>query len=118
VAWLDKSDQQKQQQQLGELVIARLLLLFIDIFCIFAQDCGSLNRVIDIVAMWTVIGSALSLPDAVYPQLLIITSILNNIFVSEALQFHLRVLSNGKFLELFSLLNVVNVLNIGRTLFY
>lgn len=51
VAWLDKSDQQKQQQQLGELVIARLLLLFIDIFCIFAQDCGSLNRVIDIVAM-------------------------------------------------------------------
>ena len=67
------------------------------------------------LAAWTVIGSALSLLSAVRPRLLVVTSISSDTFDSEALRFRLRVLSDPKFSELFSSLNVVNVLGIRRT---
>jgi hypothetical protein len=114
VAWLDESDQQKQQH-LADHVLARLFSLFIDVLCLFAQDCGGLDGVVDMLAGWTAIGSASSLPGTVRPRLVVVTSIPGDIFASEALQFRLRVLSDRKFSESFSSLNVVNVLGIGRT---
>ena len=115
VGWLDESSQQKQQQHLADHTRARLFSLFIDVLCIFAQDYGGLDRVVDILAGWTAIGSASSLSNAIHPRLVVVTSIPGDIFISKALQFHLRVLSDRKFSELFSSLNVVNVLGIGRT---
>lgn len=114
VAWLDEGDQEKKQH-LANHVLSRLISLFIDVLCIFAQDCGGLDGVVDKLAAWTAIGSASSLPRAVRPRLLVVTSIPGDVFASEALRFRLRVLSDHKFSELFSSLKVVNVLGIGRT---
>ncbi|KAH7378945.1 acyl transferase/acyl hydrolase/lysophospholipase [Cadophora sp. MPI-SDFR-AT-0126] len=114
VGWLDEGDQQKQQH-LADHALARLFSLFIDVLCIFSQDCGGLDGVVDMLAGWTAIGSASSLPGAVRPRLVVVTSIPGDIFASEAIQFRLRVLSDRKFSESFSSLNVVNVLGRGRT---
>ncbi|PVH67631.1 FabD/lysophospholipase-like protein [Cadophora sp. DSE1049] len=113
VGWIDEGDRQKQQH-LADYALARLLSLFIDVLCIFAQDCGGLAGVVDMLAEWTAIGSASSLPETVRPRLVVITKIPGDTFASEALQFRLRVLSDPKFSESFSSLNVVNVLGIGR----
>jgi len=114
VAWLDESSPQRHQR-LAEHAVARLFSLFIDILCIFAQDCGGLNGVVDLLTAWIAIGSASSLPITVRPRLLVVTSIPGDVFASEALQFRLRVLSDRKFPELFSSLNIVNVLSTDRT---
>jgi hypothetical protein len=100
---------------LADYVLARLFSLFINVLYIFVQDCGGLDRVVEILVTWIIIGSASGLPSAVRPRLLIVTSISSDTFDSEALRFRLRVLFNPKFSELFSLLNVVNVLSIRRT---
>ncbi|KAH6719518.1 hypothetical protein BKA61DRAFT_473258, partial [Leptodontidium sp. MPI-SDFR-AT-0119] len=68
-----------------DYALARLFSLFINILYIFTPDYGGLNRVVDILVGWTAIGSASSLPDAVRPRLVVVTSILSDIFVSEAL---------------------------------
>jgi hypothetical protein len=115
VAWLDDENGGQKQRQLADHVLARLFSLFIDVLCIFAQDCGGLDGVVEMLAAWTVIGSASGLPSAVRPRLLVVTSISGDTFDSEALRFRLRVLSDPKFSELFSSLNVVNVLGIRRT---
>jgi hypothetical protein len=93
---------------------ARLLSLFADVLCIFAQDCGGLDAVAERLTTWTAIGSASSLPGSVRPRLLVVTSISGADFNSEALRFRLRVLSNPKFSASFSSLNVVNVLGSTR----
>ena len=82
--------------------------------CIFAQDCGGIDKVAERLAAWTAIGSASSLPPSVRPRLLVVTSINGNDFHAEALRFRLRVLSDSKFSDLFSSLNVVNILGLGR----
>lgn len=114
VAWLDNKNGRQKQRHLADHILARLFSLFINILCIFAQDCGGLDRVIKILAAWTVISSALGLPSAVRPRLLVVTSIFGDTFDSEALRFRLRVLSNPKFSELFSSLNIINILGICR----
>jgi len=114
VAWLDESSPQKKQQ-LADHLVARLFSLFIDVLCIFAPDCGGIDGVVNLLAAWTASGSASSLPDAVRPRLLVVTSIPGESFASEALRFRLRLLSNRKFSEIFSSLNVVNELGNGRT---
>jgi hypothetical protein len=66
------------------------------------------------LAVWIARGLALSLPRAVWPRLVVVTSIPGDAFNSKALRFRLRVLSDPKFLELYSLLNIVNLLGTGR----
>jgi hypothetical protein len=114
VTWLVDENSGPKQQDLADHVLARLLPLFIDMLYIFAQDCGGLNGVIEILAAWTIRGSASNLPKAVRPQLLVVASIPSDSFDSEALRFRLRVLSDPKFLELFSSLKVINLLSTGR----
>lgn len=114
VAWPDNENRPPTQQAVGNYIYARMLSLFIDVLCIFAQDCGGLDGVAERLASWTAIGSASSLPGNVRPRLLIVTSISGPDFDSEALRFRLRVLSDPKFSELFSSLKVVNVLGSTR----
>jgi hypothetical protein len=88
--------------------------MFIDVLCIFAQDCGGLDGVADVLAARITIGSASSLPISTRPRLVVVTSISEPEFEAEALRFRLRVLSDPKFPESFSKLSVVNVLNSTR----
>lgn len=114
VSWPDDENGLPTQQDLIDHVHARLLSLFTDVLCIFAQDCGGIDKVAERLAAWTAIGSASSLPPSVRPRLLVVTSINGNDFHAEALRFRLRVLSDSKFSDLFSSLNVVNILGLGR----
>ncbi|CZT07006.1 uncharacterized protein RAG0_12591 [Rhynchosporium agropyri] len=113
VGWIDEFDQPKQQH-LAAHTLAKLFALFMDVLCIFAQDCGGLDGVVGLLTGWTVIGSASSLPRAIRPRLVVVTSVPGDNFASAALQFRLRVLSDSKFSASFSSLSVVNVLGLGR----
>lgn len=49
-------------QSLFDILHARLLFLFADVICIFADDFGNVNNVIDRLKIWATIGSASTLP--------------------------------------------------------
>ncbi|QVM10724.1 hypothetical protein D8B26_005395 [Coccidioides posadasii str. Silveira] len=59
---------------LSDIIHARLLFLFCDVICIFADDFPSLGAAITRVESWAEIGSASTLPPAVRPMVMIITS--------------------------------------------
>jgi hypothetical protein len=95
-------------------VYARLLSLFIDVLCVFAQDCGGLDGVAERLTSWATTGSSSSLPGSVRPRLLVVTSIPGHAFDSEVLRFRLRLLAHPQFSRSFSSLNVVNILSRAR----
>ncbi|KKZ60267.1 hypothetical protein EMCG_04994 [[Emmonsia] crescens] len=55
------------------LILARLLFLFCDVICIFADDVGGLEAVRSLLTTWATIGSASTLPNATRPRIIIIT---------------------------------------------
>ena len=112
VTWLE--DGTSSQQDLLDQIHARILSLFIDVLCIFAQDCGGLDGVAERLATLAAVSSASSLPASVRPRLLIVTSISGPDFNAEILPFRLRVLSDPRFSDSFSSLNVVNLLGSPR----
>lgn len=114
VAWPDDENGRLTEQDLADHVHARILSLFIDVLCVFAQDCGGLDHVAERLTTWAAIGSASSLPSSVRPRLLVVTSISGHTFDSEVLRFRLKLLSDPKFAGSFSSLNVVNVLGSTR----
>lgn len=105
---------QSNHHDLASHTLERLLTLFINVLCIFAQDCGGLDSVSERLRAWAKRGSASSLAGSVRPRLLIVTNIPGDDFASEALRFRLQVLSDPIFSESFSLLNLVNILAAGR----
>ncbi|CAG8074119.1 unnamed protein product [Penicillium olsonii] len=57
-----------------DTIIARLLFMFVDLVCIFADDVGGLNGVRDLLLKWTGMGSASSLPKAIRPRIIVVTT--------------------------------------------
>lgn len=113
VSWQNDENSQSNHQDLASHTLERLLTLFMDVLCIFAQDCGGLDGVSERLRAWAKRGSASSLA-GVRPRLLVITNISGDNFASEALRFRLQVLSDPMFSESFSSLNLVNILAAGR----
>ena len=113
VAWPDESSPPTHQGLVDHLH-AKLLSLFVDVLCIFAQDCGGLDGVADRLTSWTTLGSGSSLPKSTRPRLLVVTSLPGHAFDSEILRFRLRMLADPKFGESFSSLNLVNILGSTR----
>jgi hypothetical protein len=113
VAWSD-DDGPPTQHDVTDHIQMRLLSLFTNVLCIFAQDFGGLDQVAERLASWTATGSASSLPASTHPRLVVVTSIPGPGFRSEALCFRLRVLADPKFSGSFSSLQVVNVLGPSR----
>ncbi|QSS64910.1 hypothetical protein I7I51_01985 [Histoplasma capsulatum] len=56
-----------------DLVIARLLFLFTDVICIFAEDVGGLEATRTLLLKWAAIGSASTLPPRVRPRIIVVT---------------------------------------------
>ncbi|KAJ9386294.1 hypothetical protein DTO063F5_3808 [Paecilomyces variotii] len=56
-----------------DLVLSRLLFLFVDVLCIFADDVGGFEGVYELLSTWAKIGSASSLPHAVRPRVIVVT---------------------------------------------
>ncbi|EDN03778.1 predicted protein [Histoplasma mississippiense (nom. inval.)] len=55
------------------LILARLLFLFCDVVCIFADDVGGLEAVRSLLMKWATIGSASTLPGTIRPRIIIVT---------------------------------------------
>lgn len=110
VDWPETKNGPPQRQNLIDLINARLLSLFIDVLCIFAEDCGGLAGVVTKLTNWAGIGSASSLPSTVRPRVVIVTRIPEDTFDSEVLRFRSQLFSTPKFSQSFSSLNVINVL--------
>ena len=53
-------------------IFARLVFLFSDVICIFADDFGGLETVASLLTAWVRIGSASSLPKPVRPRVVIV----------------------------------------------
>ena len=55
-------------------IIGRLLFLFVDVICIFADDLGGLGAVRGLLSTWAMIGSASDLPHSVRPKVIVVVS--------------------------------------------
>jgi hypothetical protein len=98
-----------KQQNLIDLINARLFSMFIDVLCIFAEDYGGLANVAIKLNIWAGIGSASSLPKDVRPRVVIVTRIPGDTFEAETLHFRSQVLSSPEFHETFSSLAILNI---------
>jgi len=58
---------------LQDIILSRLLFLFTDVICLFADDVGGLDGVKTLLTSWATIGSASSLPSTVRPRLLVVS---------------------------------------------
>ena len=108
--WPESENEPPQQQSIIDITNARLLSLFIDVICIFAEDYGGLADVVTQLTNWAAYGSASSLHLTVRPRIVVVTRIPGNVFESEVLHFRSQLFSTPKFSEVFSSLNVVNLL--------
>ena len=57
-----------------DVLCARLLLLFADVVCVFADDLGGLSAVESMLTTWTMCGSSSTLATQVRPRVVVITS--------------------------------------------
>ena len=76
-----------------DIILARLLFLFTDVVCIFADDIGGLDAVRKLLSTWAFIGSASSLPQPIRPRVMVIvggqtTSITQSVMDEEDFLFH------------------------------
>ena len=104
-----------QRQDLIDTIQARLLAMFVDVVCIFADDCGGLPGVVAKLTTWAKHNSASSLPSTVRPRVLVVTSMPGEIFDSEVLRFRSQLFSTATFSSCFFSLNVINRLPKPRT---
>lgn len=113
--WSSNLDATPRRQDLMDIIQARLLAMFIDVICIFADDCGGLPGVVAKLTTWSKLNSASSLPSTVRPRVLVVTRMPGEIFDSEVLRFRSQLFSTAAFSSCFSSLNVINRLPRPRT---
>ncbi|KAL5696107.1 hypothetical protein EMGR_006627 [Emarellia grisea] len=82
------------EHSLYDLVLARLLFLFVDVLCIFADDLGGLEGVRERLSTWARLGSASSLPHVVRPRVIVIVSdktqsVTHNLLEEDDFLYHL-----------------------------
>ncbi|KAL2367582.1 hypothetical protein RJZ57_008055 [Blastomyces gilchristii] len=87
------------------LILARLLFLFCDVICIFADDVGGLEAVRSLLMKWATIGSASNLPDTIRPRIIIVTGKDNDSITQALLNeefFLLDIVNDPLFLSAFA----------------
>ncbi|OBT56265.1 hypothetical protein VE04_05112 [Pseudogymnoascus sp. 24MN13] len=113
--WSSNLDATPRRQDLMDIIQARLLAMFVDVICIFADDCGGLPGVVAKLTTWAKLNSASSLPSTVRPRVLVVTRMPGEIFDSEVLRFRSQLFSTATFSSCFFSLNVINMLPKSRT---
>lgn len=108
--WSRSFDAPPQLQNLKDLIHARLLLMFVDVICIFADDCGGLAGVTTKLTTWARLNSASSLPSSVRPRVLVVARLPRETFDLEVLHFRSQLILASNFSSCFSSLNVINSL--------
>lgn len=80
--------------RLHDLLLCRLIFLFVDVVCVFADDLGGLDAVKSLLLTWANIGSGSSLPRVVRPRVIIVTrgekSVTSDILEEKDLLFDLH----------------------------
>lgn len=97
----------KSRHEPHDLIIARLLFLFTDVVCVFADDLGGLKGVQEYLSTWIQIGSASSLPAAVWPRVIVVLgnqpkSITQSVLEEDDFLFEILHLSGLPFFSTFS----------------
>lgn len=92
------------EHSLYDLVLARLLFLFVDVLCIFADDLGGLEGVRERLSTWARLGSASSLPHVVRPRVIVIVSdktqsVTHNLLEEDDFLYHLLHVGDLPFLQ-------------------
>ena len=67
MVWPSEWHRPIRPEDLVDYVHASLLLLFINVICIFAADCGGIDGVIDKLTIWARIRSESALLGAICP---------------------------------------------------
>ncbi|GLA56081.1 hypothetical protein CBS76997_11266 [Aspergillus niger] len=62
------------EHSLQDIIISRLIFLFTDVVCTFADDVGGFEGTRRLLTTWAAIGSASSLPPAVRPRVIVVVS--------------------------------------------
>lgn len=57
-----------------DLLLSRLLFLFVDVICIFADDLGGLGAVEDMLLLWAHISSGSSLSTTIRPRVIVVVN--------------------------------------------
>ncbi|OJD25537.1 hypothetical protein ACJ73_03090 [Blastomyces percursus] len=81
-----------------DLVLARLILLFCDVICIFSDDVGGIEATVSLLMTWANIGSASSLPRRIRPRVIVVTksvSATEKILAEDDLLFSIRRAENA-----------------------
>ncbi|PYI07374.1 FabD/lysophospholipase-like protein [Aspergillus sclerotiicarbonarius CBS 121057] len=65
-------DVSQTEYSLHDIVLARLLFLFVDVLCTFADDIGGLGAVRELLSTWVRLGSASTLHRAVRPRVIVV----------------------------------------------
>jgi hypothetical protein len=103
-----------KRDDLATWVHARLLLLFVDVLCIFGADCDGLPGVAAKLASWAAAGSASKLPQKTLPRVVVVTRVDEDVFETQVSLYTSELLAIPRFSESFSSLNVVNISGISR----
>ena len=101
-------------QDIFDVIFARLLFLFTDVLCIFAEDVGGLRGVNSLLKTWASIGSASSLPKSVRPSVIVVTqdenaSVTGDVLDEEEFLVQLFETSNSDLLATFSSVNFLRL---------
>ncbi|KAI9760680.1 MAG: hypothetical protein M1840_002356 [Geoglossum simile] len=62
------------QRKILDVAYSRILFLFSDVICLFADDLGGLEEVALLLTTWALVGDASGLPKEIRPKVIIITS--------------------------------------------
>ncbi|KAL4860494.1 hypothetical protein BDV12DRAFT_209311 [Aspergillus spectabilis] len=104
--------QELDEYSCQDLILTRLLFLFTNVICIFADDVGGVDGARQLLQTWIKIGSASSLPAAIRPRIVIVGSHSQNATQSlldkEDLLFQLTA-SGNPFFHVFGDLEIFNL---------
>jgi hypothetical protein len=62
----------ESEDDFRNLILGRLLFLFTDVICLFADDLGGVNSVCELLRTWSKLGSASTLAPSVRPRVIIV----------------------------------------------
>ena len=103
-----------RQQNIRLILYARLVALFSDVVCIFADDFGGLTGVAEFLIQWVRMGAPSSLPLSIRPRVVIVarkeeTAVTHNILEIEDLRMMLRQEGQETYAQVFSSISLMHL---------
>lgn len=107
--WLDNEEEMSRSQDLSDHLQSRLLLLFTDIFCVFADNDGDITTIISRLKRLASIGSGSTLPVTLRPRVIVVMRLSEIAFQVDNPRVYSEISSIPKFFESFAAVTLVNI---------